>query len=474
MNKIKEEQEELFDRENAQGSVYDKMYFTDDQLKQGAEINKKAAAGEISWDSAHNWWEDARAGYGYTGGEDGHGFTKIGSKETAPTYTSNYQNAMNQAANALLNRKAFTYDPNTDPMYQQYADSYTRQGKQAMDDTLAQVSARTGGLASSYAGTAAQQTYNNYMSALADKVPELRQLAYQMYLGEEDSARNKFDVLSKLEDAEYGRYIDRWNQWNADRQYDYNKSRDELAQKNYLNEVAYKKERDEIADQLYKDEKAEESQMLAAQMMAQAGDFSGYKNLLNLTDEQVSTLTGNYDSAKALTVAEMMAQTGDFSGYKSIFNLTDEQVARLEKWYANQNAPKVTGSGTVKSEWETFKKSPGYNGYMEKIESFTNQEDLSNYLQKMIDNGYVSDDLAWDLFNAYAPEAVSPTTDELWTVVDDGGRNWFWGIDNNAEVQDRSGTTYTLKELREKLISEGMSKKEADAYVKKIQQDLGI
>ena len=42
---------------------------------------------------------------------------------------------------------------------------------------LGQVAARTGGLASSYAGSAAQQTYDGYMSALADKVPELRQLA---------------------------------------------------------------------------------------------------------------------------------------------------------------------------------------------------------------------------------------------------------------------------------------------------------
>lgn len=223
------DKDELFDRESAQGSVYDKMYFTDDQLKQGAEINQRAAAGEISWDSAHNWWENTRSGYGYSGGEDGHGYTTLANKakESSPSYINQYQGAINQAANALLNRKAFTYDHNTDPMYQQYADSYTRQGKQAMDDTLAKVSARTGGLASSYAGTAAQQTYNNYMSALADKVPELRQLAYQMYMDEGDTMRQNLQMLQGLEQTDYNRYLDALGQWNDNRQFDYDAKQDE-------------------------------------------------------------------------------------------------------------------------------------------------------------------------------------------------------------------------------------------------------
>ncbi|MBO5918370.1 MAG: hypothetical protein J6Q14_06350, partial [Oscillospiraceae bacterium] len=147
-------------------------------------------------------------------------------KTSAPSYANRYQTAMDQAANALLNRKAFTYDHNTDPMYQQYKDSYTRQGQQAMEDTLAQVSARTGGLASSYAGTAAQQTYNGYMSALADKVPELWQLAYQMYMDEGDTMRQNLSMLQGLEQTDYNRYLDALGQWNDNRQFDYDAGQD--------------------------------------------------------------------------------------------------------------------------------------------------------------------------------------------------------------------------------------------------------
>lgn len=317
-----DEKDEIFDRKSAQGSVYDKMYFTDDQLKQGAEINQKAASGEISWDSAHNWWENTRSGYGYSGGEDGHGYTTLANKakENTPSYVNQYQGAINQAANALMNRKAFTYDHNTDPMYQQYADSYTRQGQQAMEDTLAQVSARTGGLASSYAGTAAQQTYNGYMSALADKVPELRQLAYQMYMDEGDTIRQNLQMLQGLEATEYGRYRDsvaddQWQQafdtQNSQWQQDFNF----------------------------------EKGLTAASLLAQAGNYSGYKDLFGLSEDDMAALQAGHISQKDLQAAELLAQAGDFSGYQKIFNLSPEKVAKLEKAYQQQNAPKVTGGG---------------------------------------------------------------------------------------------------------------------------------
>ena len=154
-----------------------------------------------------------------TVGDSGMG-SKAGSSysyaQNAPTYTNRYQGAMDLAMATLMGRKPFSYDAAKDPNYQQYEDTYTRMGQQAMDDTLARMSARTGGLASSYAGAAAQQTYNGYMSALADKVPQLRQMAYEMYLGEEDTARKNMSMLQGLENAEYGRYLDRLGQWNTD------------------------------------------------------------------------------------------------------------------------------------------------------------------------------------------------------------------------------------------------------------------
>lgn len=50
---------------------------------------------------------------------------------------------------------------------------YSQQGKQAMDDTIGKVAARTGGLASSYATAAGGQAYADYMTQLEDTARSL-------------------------------------------------------------------------------------------------------------------------------------------------------------------------------------------------------------------------------------------------------------------------------------------------------------
>lgn len=147
--------------------------------------------------------------------------------EEKPTYTNQYQDQINSMVDAILNREKFSYDYNQDPLYQQYAEAYTRNGRQAMNDTLAQMAARTGGLASSYANTASQQTYNNYMQALNDKIPELRQIAYNMYMDEGNTMRNNLGMIQGLESTDYGRYQDALGQWNTDRNFSYGQYQDD-------------------------------------------------------------------------------------------------------------------------------------------------------------------------------------------------------------------------------------------------------
>ena len=125
-----------------------------------------------------------------------------------PEYVSKYQGQIDSLTRELLNRKAFEYNPEEDKTYQQYAKDYRRYGEMAMEDTLGKVAARTGGLASSYATSAAQQSYNSYMAALASKIPELEQLAYSMYLSEGDQLKDRLSLLSSLEDNNYANYQD--------------------------------------------------------------------------------------------------------------------------------------------------------------------------------------------------------------------------------------------------------------------------
>lgn len=310
------------DRGSYGGSVYDQEHFSNDELRSAAEVRAAAAAGKTTWADAHDYVERIRSNYGYSGDSDGSRYIPLEmggggrgnggggfSYEAAPTYTSRYQNQIDDLTRQILNREAFSYDPEKDPTYQQYKESYTRNGERAMQDTLGQVSARTGGLASSYAGSAAQQTYDNYMGALADKIPELKQLAYSMYQDEGNTQRANLEMLVALEQGDYAKYADLLAQYNTDRSFDYGVHRDNISDERYNNEWNYSVGRDQIADKRYEDETAynretykdetEYNRALAkAQTLAAGGDFSGYK-ALGYTDQEIAGLKSAYNKAQA-------------------------------------------------------------------------------------------------------------------------------------------------------------------------------
>lgn len=144
------------------------------------------------------------------------------SYKDAPEYINRYQEQIDNLANQIQHWQGFSYNYNTDPLYQQYAEAYNRNGQNAMRNTLAQMAARTGGMASSYAGTAAQNAYNEYMQGLNDKIPELYQLAYGMYNDRLNKQRNDLSMLEALEQGDYAKYVDLLNQYNTDRNMAYN------------------------------------------------------------------------------------------------------------------------------------------------------------------------------------------------------------------------------------------------------------
>ena len=281
-------------------------------------------------EAAHKQAEAIRSQYGYSGGGDGSQYIPTGAKKeefsytSAPSYTNKYQGKIDALTEAILGREAFSYDPEKDPTYQQYKESYTRSGERAMQDTLGQVSARTGGLASSYAGSAAQQTYDNYMGALADKIPELKQLAYSMYQDEGNTQRANLEMLVALEQGDYAKYADLLAQYNTDRSFDYGVHRDNISDERYNNEWNYSVGRDQIADKRYEDETAynretykdetEYNRALAkAQTLAAGGDFSGYK-ALGYTDQEIAGLKSAYNKAQASARSGGGSSRGGSSG----------------------------------------------------------------------------------------------------------------------------------------------------------------
>ncbi len=222
----------------------------------------KQLGGSVVFDPASGKWSGAAGGY---------------HAPAAPAYTAKYQARLDQTVDKALNREPFSYDPDQDPAYRQYEAAYTRAGKRAMQDTLGEVSARTGGLASSYAGTAAQQTYDGYIAGLAGEIPTLRALAYEMYRDAGEDLRADVELLAGLEDREYARYEDRLGQYNKDRAFTYGQYRDSVDDGQSQDELTYERERDEAEDAAAAEEKAYRRALEKARTLAASGDFSGYE-----------------------------------------------------------------------------------------------------------------------------------------------------------------------------------------------------
>lgn len=155
-----------------------------------------------------------------------------------PTYNAQYDPQMQAILNEILNRDNFSYDAMNDPLYQQYATMYQREGDRAMQETLAEAAAGAGGM-NSYAITAAQQANNYYNSQLNDKIPELYQLAYDMYLNDIDSKVRDLGLLQNMDATQYARYQDTMNNWYNDRNFAYGAYQDAINQGNWQTQFDY-------------------------------------------------------------------------------------------------------------------------------------------------------------------------------------------------------------------------------------------
>ena len=134
-------------------------------------------------------------------------------------YQSKWQSQLDDIISRILNREAFSYDFNEDALYKQYAEQYMRGGKLAMQDTMGQAAAMTGGYGNSYASTAGNQAYQEYLSQLNAVIPELYGMALDRYQMEGQEMYNQYGLLSAQEQQEYGRYMDEYNKWLGERDY---------------------------------------------------------------------------------------------------------------------------------------------------------------------------------------------------------------------------------------------------------------
>ena len=322
-----------------------------DLIRQYTEsYNKAYAEGDkAGQQAAHDAAERIREKYDYSGGTSGNEYIKL-NKPKADTswldklgessYTYDANGKISAALDAMLNRKPFSYDAASDPLYQQYRKQYTREADRSAEDVLGKAAVMTGGMPSTAAVTASQQASDYQMSQMTDKIPELQQLAYGMYQDKLNGDRADLNTLIGLEDNNY-------NRWLSDRNYLYQLARDQVGDQQAADALAYQKQQDKLNYDYQKERDAIEDARYKAEWqykLQQAAQQAARRNT------RVSTTpTGggeaDYDGLFAAAQASGYPKSFISNNYKKYgFSSSSSLYDDYESWLEGQGGGSGSGS----------------------------------------------------------------------------------------------------------------------------------
>ena len=240
-------------------------------------------------------------------------------------YESDFTAQLDALYQEISSRPGFSYDPGSDAAYQSYALQYARQGRAAMTDTLGQTAHLTGGYGSSYAQSAAQQSYQRYLQQLSDVLPQLQSAAYSRYRDEGDALLDRYKLLQGQDEDAYGRWQDLVSAWQkevsqAQSRYDQISSRD---LKNYQLLLDY------FADKAAAEQKGLHTSKTDESALSSIGNTA---SLSSTAAESLERAMNNYlKSGNAQQADTLLNQ------YKN--RMTPAQKARFEALFAAWNRP---------------------------------------------------------------------------------------------------------------------------------------
>jgi hypothetical protein len=186
-------------------------------------------------------------------------------------YDRKWADRLDTLVDMYVNRADFEYSPDDDLIWQQAKSTALRDGKRAMEDTIAKAATLSGGYANSYATTAGAQAYERAVSDVASSAEDYYAKAYEKYLDEEKRILDEISLVGKLDDEEYSRYMkmldDAESSYQSEYDRDYSAWRDRISDSRYSDETAYSREqdrldreykawRDSVSDERYADETA--------------------------------------------------------------------------------------------------------------------------------------------------------------------------------------------------------------------------
>lgn len=347
--------------------------------------------------------------------------------------TFSQQEYLDNIVGQIKNQKPFTYDVNGDALYQQYKDQYTTQGKMAMNDTMAQAQAMTGGYGNSYAQSVGQQAYQGYMQQLTNKIPELYQIAYDKYNNDRNDLYKQKSMLDDEYSKEYNRHRDAVSDWRYDLDYATGRYDSSLADDKDRYQMGYTREKDETdshnsnlrnyqdlwntaANNQYNQEYGEWSDVEKAKQTAiqMANDIAAKKNSEQRAQAELEL------ARDELVLKKLSALAGGSSGSSA-----DDDFQRYT--YAGEDSDNV-GNNRFYRNGKEYSVAQGVNPY-----TGTKNPDAKN---GTFSNGYQPNNInGKKLKKTGLKDVVNGVEQNVWQTPD--GKKYIWDGTKNAYLEYR-------------------------------------
>lgn len=380
---------------------------------------------------------------------------------------TSYTDQIKELMGDIQNRDDFEYDVDTDTLFQQALASAMSSGQTAMQDTIGQASALTGGYGSTYATTAGNQAYNAYIQDAYNNLPEYYQMALEAYQMEGEEMYRQLAMLQEADATEYQRTYDSWsaNFANAQNMYaqEYGQWQDSV--NNAYNSANLQlNEHGQLFEQAYNTYTAVQNNantLYAQEYQKWADEVSNAFNLAGLSNSDYWNTTNFNESVRQFN-EQLAFEQSKFSqemGYKYKALAQDQAQFNASMDYKINSGGSGTADSGLKEPSETQMTNAlnAYNaGGMNALNQYINA--LPSSVDKDLVAEYVGSYGTYD-----TAENPIPLEQRTFTKVKDTV-NGLWGIDRNDIVEDQYGNQFKIKDLPESLRKELTALKENEVY----------
>lgn len=340
-------------------------------------------------------------------------------------YADPYGKQLESLINSWNSREPFSYELENDPLFQMARDNAMYMGDRAMRDTMGKAAAMSGGYSNSYAQTAGQQAYNAYLQELNSQAPDFYAAAYEKYKDEDTRLLNEINNVNTLRKNDYSLWED-----------------------------AYKRELDAVGAALSSEN--------------EAGKLA-WEQSKWLAEQEIKNNQWEMGFLKDLGYDFYLDENGNLRHSGTIAKTTDGKTVTLPGASAEYEDIPVEEKH-MKDALNAYMNGgvSGLDYYISQLSASTAGDYKGQYLDNVKNAVHTT-----NLFGK-----VANNTSPRWSVIEDGGRNWGSGINNNTVVRytNEDGTTedYRLDELKDKLIEQGASEAMAKSVIVNLQRQLNI